>query len=288
VGALNRSGYAGGMFAAPWAAVGLFALGVAVGTAGTLIGAGGGFLLVPVLLVLHPHEPPENLTSLSLSVVFFNALSGTAAYARMKRVDYRSGIMFAAAAIPGAIAGAMVTSFLPRRTFDTIFGIVLTLAGGALLLARPRPDASAAPLPHPGRSHRVIVESDGTRHEYSFRPEVGIALSVVVGFASSLLGIGGGIIHVPALIYLLGFPAHIATATSHFILVFMALAGTSVHIANGALAHGFQRAAWLCAGAVLGAQLGARLSTRVNGKWIVRFLAVALLFVGVRILVGAR
>ena len=277
------------MFAALWSGAGLFALGVAVGTGGTLIGAGGGFLLVPVLLLLHPHEPPENLTSLSLTVVFFNALSGTIAYARMKRVDYRSGLMFAAAAIPGAIAGAMVTSYLPRRTFDTIFGIVLTLAGGALLLARPRPEATAAPPGAlPGRSHRVIVEQDGTRHEYSFRPELGIALSVVVGFASSLLGIGGGIIHVPALIYLLGFPAHIATATSHFILVFMALAGTSVHLANGALAHGFQRAAWLCAGAILGAQVGARLSTRVKGKWIVRLLAVALLFVGVRILVGSR
>ncbi len=269
------------------AAVGLVLLGVLIGAAGTIIGVGGGFLLVPVLLVLYPHDRPETLTAVSLAVVFLNALSGSVAYARMKRVDYRSGLLFAAAAIPGAIAGAMATSHLPRRAFDMLFGFVLTVAGVALLLLRPAatPRSRAA---RPGSAHRLIVEADGTRHEYSFRPAVGIVISVVVGFASSLLGIGGGIVHVPALIYLLGFPAHIATATSHFILVFMALTGTLVHIASGALALGFRRAVWIGAGALVGAQAGARLSTRVKGVWIIRALAIGLLFVGVRLLVTAR
>jgi uncharacterized protein len=108
-----------------------------------------------------------------------------------------------------------------------------------------------------------------------------------VGFVSSLLGIGGGIIHVPALVYLLGFPAHIATATSHFILAVMSLTGTAVHIATGAFAPGALRAVLLGAGALAGAQVGARVSKRVHGKWILRSLAVGLMFVGLRILLLA-
>ena len=79
----------------------LFPLGLAIGAFGTLIGAGGGFILVPILLILYPNENTELITSISLAVVFFNALSGSLAYARMKRVDFKSGIVFAVATIPG-------------------------------------------------------------------------------------------------------------------------------------------------------------------------------------------
>ena len=70
----------------------LLFLGLVVGAIGTVVGAGGGFLLVPALLLLYPSERPETITSISLAVVFFNALSGSIAYARMKRIDYKSGL----------------------------------------------------------------------------------------------------------------------------------------------------------------------------------------------------
>ena len=73
--------------------LGLIALGIAVGAYGTLIGAGGGFVLMPVLLLLYPNQSADVLTSISLAVVFFNALSGSEAYALMKRIDYRSGFI---------------------------------------------------------------------------------------------------------------------------------------------------------------------------------------------------
>ena len=266
----------------------LVLIGIAVGAFGTLIGAGGGFLLVPALILLYPHDRPENLTSISLAVVFFNAFSGSFAYARMGRIDYRSGVLFAAATIPGAIAGAIVTNYLPRRTFDLIFALVLMSAGVALLIAGAKESPVHAPQPVPGRTVRTVVEADGTRHVFSYHPAVGIVLSVFVGFASSLLGIGGGIIHVPALVYLLNFPTHVATATSHFILVFMALAGSAVHLATGALAQGIVRAVALGVGAMIGAQFGARFSERVHPHWILRSLGAGLAFVGFRILLLAR
>jgi uncharacterized membrane protein YfcA len=84
---------------------------------------------------------------------------------------------------------------------------------------------------------------------------------------------------------LLNFPVHVATATSHFVLAVMALTGTVTHVATGVFAHGIRRTAVLSVGVVLGAQTGARLSHRVGGKWILRGLALAMIFVGIRLLI---
>ena len=120
--------------------LGFIALGFGVGAYGTLIGAGGGFILMPLLLLMYPEENPDRLTAISLAVVFANALSGSAAYARMRRIDYRSGLMFAAAAVPGAIVGALQTSSVSRDRFNIIFSVVM-IAGSHGHGAAPEPGA---------------------------------------------------------------------------------------------------------------------------------------------------
>jgi len=266
--------------------LGLMALGTAVGCYGTLIGAGGGFVLMPILLLLYPDQSTDLLTGISLAVVFFNALSGSEAYALLKRIDYKSGLIFSMATIPGAILGALHTSYIPRRTFDLIFAVLL-LAGAAFLGWQPpkkEGDDPEPPIAGRFRLTRRVVDAHGIRYDYAFNGPLGIAISLFVGYVSSFLGIGGGIIHVPALSYLLNFPIHIATATSHFILAIMALTGTVVHILTGTFAHGVHRTLVLAIGVVFGAQIGARLSEKVRGRWIIRGLAMALGLVGLRIL----
>lgn len=270
----------------------LLPLGLAIGAFGTLIGAGGGFILVPILLIVYPNENTEVITSISLAVVFFNALSGSVAYARMKRVDYKSGITFAIATVPGAILGAVLVAYVPRHAFDITFGVIM-IAAGIFLWVSARDDYSRAQahahqlangdIPAPWTA-RDFIDADGMRHRYAYNPVIGIVLSVFVGFLSSLLGVGGGFIHVPALTGLLNFPVHVATATSHFVLAVMALTGTLVHVASGVFAHGVRRTAVLAVGVVLGAQVGARLSNRVGGKWIIRGLAIAMVLVGIRLI----
>jgi uncharacterized membrane protein YfcA len=263
----------------------LLPIGVLVGIFGTLIGAGGGFLLAPLLLLMYPHESPEILTSISLAVVFFNAFSGSVAYARMRRIDYFSGTIFALATVPGAVVGALTTTYIPRRVFDLIFGSCMILVALFLLMRPHRYAGSRQPAPH--QIQRTLVDATGTPYTYAYNPVLGVTLSTVVGYLSSLLGIGGGIIHVPAMVNLLHFPVHIATATSHFALAVMALAGTIVHIATGTFHHGVRRTIVLALGVLVGAQLGARLSHAVQGVWILRGLAAALGAVGVRILLQA-
>ncbi|MGH7874204.1 MAG: sulfite exporter TauE/SafE family protein [Candidatus Binatia bacterium] len=269
----------------------LFPLGLAIGAFGTLIGAGGGFILVPILLILYPNENAELITSISLAVVFFNALSGSLAYARMKRVDFKSGVVFAVATIPGAILGAISVAYVPRRAFDLVFGLIM-IAAAVFLWLSAKDDhvhgAVKAPPSDSGKNSgkptvRDFVDADGVRYRYAYNQVVGVVLSIFVGLVSSLLGVGGGFIHVPALTRLLNFPVHIATATSHFVLAVMALTGTIVHIAQGAFEHGVRRTAILAVGVLIGAQIGARLSNRIGGKSIIRGLALALVFVGLRL-----
>src|SRR6185369_7901294 len=212
----------------------LLPLGVAIGAFGTLIGAGGGFILVPILLIVYPDENTELITSISLAVVFFNALSGSFAYARMKRIDFKSGIVFAVATIPGAILGAISVAYVPRQVFDIVFGVLMIAAGAFLWLSAKEDHAHGSAKAAATNSSastgkltfRDFIDADGVRYQYAYNPVIGIVLSVFVGFVSSLLGVGGGFIHVPALSRLLNFPVHVATATSHFVLAIMALTGT--------------------------------------------------------------
>ena len=114
-------------------------------------------------------------------------------------------------------------------------------------------------------------------------------ISVFVGFLSSLLGIGGGVIHVPSMTTVLHFPIHIAVATSQFVLALMAGQGTAVHFVTGTLSwdDSLVRAALLASGAIPGAQLGALLSRRLKGSVVVQALSVALVLVGGRLAIKA-
>jgi len=260
-------------------------LGGIVGVFGTLVGAGGGFILTPTLLVLYPTASPTTITAISLVVVFFNALSGSIAYARQRRIDYRSGIAFAAATFPGSILGVLVVAFSPRRLFDALTGLLL--AGLAIWLLTSHGPEDEVPTGHAG-SERTITDRQGTTYHYRVPVRRGVLFSLGVGFVSSFLGIGGGVIHVPLLVRALGFPTHIATATSHFVLANMAAVGSVTHIVTGDFAGGtgLHRALALSVGVVIGAQLGAWVSQRIQGAMIQRLLAVALAALAVRLLVG--
>ena len=269
----------------PTTAALLVVIGVAVGAFGTIVGSGGGFILTPVLLLLYPHDRPATITAISLTAVFFNAASGSAAYAHQRRIDYRSGLAFAAAALPGSIAGALVVSSVSRSQFDLLMAIVLVALAVWLLIGEP--GGRRPPRGH--LTHRTLTDRYGTTYNYDVPLRRGIAYSTVVGFVSSFLGIGGGVIHVPLLVRALGFPTHLATATSHFVLAIIAGTGAATHVAAGSFAHGhgIRRAIALSVGVVGGAQLGARLSLRASGRTVEILLGVALLVLAARLSLAA-
>jgi uncharacterized membrane protein YfcA len=259
--------------------------GLLVGAYGTLVGSGGGFLIVPTLLLIY-HATPQQAAGTSIAVVFLNALSGTVSYARQRRVDYKAGVAFSMATIPGAIAGAFLTSLVAGRAFDVLFSTLL-ICLAAFLLWKPLRDQAThevdvSHVPRRWLIERELSDAYGERYKYHYDLRRGIVLSLFIGVFSSLLGIGGGIIHVPVLIHLLGFPAHLATATSHFILVITAAIGTITHMGLGHVLWG--PAIFMGIGVIAGAQFGAWFGQRVGGALMVRLLSVALIVVGLRLL----
>ena len=264
----------------------LLLLGLGVGALGTLIGAGGGFILMPILLLTRPDDKPATLTAISLAVVCCNAFSGSYWYAKMKRVDFKSGLLFLITGVPGAAAGAYVVQFIPREEFNFAFSLLL-IAGGIYIFLKTFGDGLHSHGFRPAFK-RTLVDAEGICHEYGYSLGLGMTLSFVVGMASSILGIGGGIIYVPAMVNLLSFPVHLATATSHFMQAVMSAVGTVVHLFDGSLTRAEAPGLLaLCAGAVIGARLGAHLSKRIHGRWIMRILAIALSLAGVRVLAAA-
>jgi uncharacterized membrane protein YfcA len=248
-----------------------------VGALGTLIGAGGGFILVPVLLILFPDMKPETITATSLAVVFANATSGSFAYSRTGKIDYRSGFLFALAGVPGVFIGILLVRHVSRATFDPAFGVLL-LALGIYLVTRKMKAG------HTFNGFRPTMERTIAGETFRFNLWLALVISFFVGIASSFFGIGGGIIHVPALVFLLNFPVMIATATSHFILAMMSLIATSEHAWHGSLAPGLHLVAWLAPGVIVGAQIGGRLAHRIHGNLIIRILGAALALASIRFL----
>ena len=246
----------------------LFLLGLAVGTFGTLVGIGGGFLLVPLFILLL-HWNPQNAVGTSLTVVFFNALSGSLAYIKQKRVYYDAAIRFSIATLPGAFLGSYLVKYFTGFSFQLTFG-VLVIFLAFFMFFRPA---------------KKNADKTFDKKTFTYNRPLGILMSVVVGFLSSILGIGGGIIHVPMMIYVLSFPTHIATATSHFILAISTFFGVTSHFM---LNHILIKPALIIgAGAVIGAQIGAKLSAKVNSRLIIILLSITLLVLGIRLIMTA-
>ena len=246
----------------------LLAVGIFVGFFGTLVGVGGGFILVPLLTLVY-HLSPQYAVGTSLCIVALNALSGTVVYVQQKRIDYRAGIYFGLATLPGSFIGAYLLRYISASMFDIGFGVFLLFIA-TYMLTRKKIVSKA-------------VTSTHTAAPHSYSLGLGIFISFFVGFFASIAGIGGGVIHVPAMIYLLKFSPFIAIPTSHFILAISATFAAASHSLIGEVEWMFLP--FLGIGAVIGAQFGGKLSHKVESIWLLRGLMIAMIFVAIRLIV---
>lgn len=266
----------------------LLFIGLFAGVYGCIIGAGGGFILMPALLLMHPFEQPSSLTATSLIAVFVNSLSGSIAYARAKRIRYRYVGALIAGMLPGSVIGAMLSRIVERSLFNLAFGVLLIALSAYLLLkSGKQPHANTMGGYYENRSRDELAHECGgircdTWSGFFIIALLGCAVATVGIFA----GVGGGIMLVPILVGLVGMPTHIATATSMAAVCANSLIGVLTHFASGTAFNIFE-AVVIGVGVTAGAQIGAALSGRISSEWILRLLAGALGIVGVRILLTA-
>ncbi|MCI5896349.1 MAG: sulfite exporter TauE/SafE family protein [Sutterella sp.] len=256
----------------------LFGLGIGVGAFGAMVGIGGGLIMVPLfmLTMMTPNGSTFNnvqeVIGTSLFGVLLNAMSGTWAYIRQQKVIFRAAIPFALATVPGAFFGSYITDYFTGRSFSLVFGTALCLLA-ILMYSKSK-----------GKKATVEVK-DYTFDTSGNKILLGVALSFFVGFLSSILGIGGGVIHVPMLVFALGFPPHIAVATSTFVLMVSAAVGV---VGHAMLAH----IVWVPAlavgfGAIVGAQIGAMLSKKSRPRLIIVILSCVMFVLGLQFVVRA-
>ncbi|MEW6026487.1 MAG: sulfite exporter TauE/SafE family protein [Planctomycetota bacterium] len=249
----------------------LVIIGIIIGAVGTLAGIGGGIFIVPILLSFYGFSP-QTAIGTSLLVVAFNAFSGTVAYARYKRIYFPLGVIIIVSGIPGIVIGAYAADLFTGAAFKIVFSAVLILVATHLLFRRNKLSGDAAAC-LPDRTTPVVRAGTPLRLSTGMTVSV-VLIGFITGFIASVLGIGGGIIHVPALIYLLKIPVHIATATSHFILFNTVLLSLVPHTLLGHI--DYHSGLLLGLGALLGAQAGAYISSRVHSRVIMIILALVL------------
>ncbi len=260
----------------------LVPVGVAVGFVGSLIGVGGGFFVVPFILVFLPGFTPETATAASLGIVFLSAVSATAGNVPRKRIDYRTGLLLAAGTLPGAWVGREAIGRLTDRQFSVAFGALLIAI--ALYLLFVRLTSGKGLVRGAAREH---VDREGRVHRYEVNAAAGVAWALVVGLVSSLFGVGGGLLLVPFLVVAYGMPTILSTSTAQFTFLFAALLGFAEAARRGQVTGpGLMVLGTLGAGVIVGAQVGVAVARRVRDR-VIR-LAISAVLVGVGVLLLLR
>ncbi|MGG4488490.1 sulfite exporter TauE/SafE family protein [Metabacillus idriensis] len=264
----------------------LVLIGLIAGTIGSLVGLGGGIIVVPAMLfssayfTIFENVTPQTAVGTSLLVVIFTGLSSTLAYMKVKKVDYKSGLIFFIGSGPGGIIGAYLNKYLNLDSFSLYFGLFMIFVS-LLLMMR---DKWKPKYREPGQGDviRYYPSENGKETAYFYKPVPAVFISFGVGFISGLLGIGGGALMVPAMVLLFLFPPHIAVATSMFIIFLSGISSSVMHIALGNVNWLFALA--LIPGAWAGGKAGAMIATKLSGKAVINLLRFVLIAAGLKLI----
>jgi uncharacterized protein len=271
-------------------------LGGGVGLLSGMFGVGGGFLTTPLLIFYG--IPPTVAAASAATQVTGASVSGALAHYRRGGVDVQMGAVLVAGGILGAIAGAGIFNLLTNwGQIDTIIALLyVALLGsiGTLMMREAWASVTAKlrglTLPPSRRRHHPLVASLPMRWRFYasglyISPLAPLLLGFVTGILTVLLGVGGGFIMVPAMLYLLGMATRVVVGTSLFQILFVTAATTMVH-ALTTQAVDIVLAALLLIGSVIGAQVGAQLATKVAPDFLRLFLAAIVIGVAIRMALG--
>lgn len=272
----------------------LLGIGGIVGFLSGMFGVGGGFLITPFLLFIG--VPPGVAVATGANQVVASSISGVLAQLKRKAVDFRMGIVLLIGGLIGSWAGVWVFSWMTALGQVDLFVqlsyvLFLGLIGGMMFvesaraLLRARRQGGAAPV----RRAHIHTWVHGLPFKMKFRAS-GLYISVLpplgvgalVGFLAGIMGVGGGFILVPAMIYVLGMPTKVVIGTSLFQIIFVTGFTTVVHAVNSHTVD-MLLALLLIIGGVIGAQLGTLVGVRLKAEQLRILLAAMVLAVAIKI-----
>jgi uncharacterized membrane protein YfcA len=252
--------------------------GIAAGIFGSLLGLGGGILIVP-MLTLGFGLPLREAVGVSLVSVIVTSAAAAAVYLERDVADLRLGMTLELFTATGAILGGAIAVFLPARALEGLFAALLIYVSATMLRAARRSAgraaASAAASAATASAHSRIERVLGRREPALQRVPLGIVGSVFAGVLSALLGIGGGLVKVPVMHLVMGVPLRVATATSNLMIGITASTSAIIYLLSGGIAP--FAAGPTALGVFVGASIGSRSAHRLPlGGLRIRFVAVLL------------
>ncbi|HEY5820205.1 MAG TPA: sulfite exporter TauE/SafE family protein [Mesorhizobium sp.] len=271
----------------------LLAMGAAVGFLSGMFGVGGGFLITPLLIFYN--IPPAIAVATGANQVIASSFSGALAHFKRGSLDFKLGFVLLAGGIVGSSIGAYVFAILRAvgqldLFISLLYVALLGTVGGLMLIEsvnalRATRGGATVTMKKPGQHnwiHRLPLKMRfrASKLFVSVIPVIGIGAAI--GFLASIMGVGGGFIMVPALIYMLKVPTNVVVGTSLFHIVVTAAYTTIVHATTNQTVDVIL-AILLMIGGVAGAQYGAKAGQRLRGEQLRALLALLVLAVALRL-----
>jgi uncharacterized membrane protein YfcA len=260
----------------------MFGISIAAGVLGSLLGLGGGIIVVPALTLLLKIDIRFAIGASIVSVIATSS-GAAAAYVRERMTNLRVAMFLEMATTAGALSGAFLAGIISGRWLYLVFGVVLGYSAVAML--RHRKDVAGRPVPPDWLADRLQLHdtyfdaAENKQIDYRVtHTTLGICLMYIAGLVSGLLGIGSGALKVPAMDLAMRLPIKVSTATSNFMIGVTAAASAGVYFARGDI-NPFL-AAPVAAGVLVGATGGSLLlgrlkSERVRGVFVVVLLGIS-------------
>ncbi len=266
----------------------LLGLGGGVGYLSGLFGVGGGFLMTPLLIFIG--VAPAVAVATEANQIVAASVSGMLAHWRRANVDFKMGGVLLAGGLVGSTFGVWLYSLLRELgqldlvialayvAFLGIIGSLMLVEAGRTILRRRRPSGAARKLHQHTWLHGLPFKLRFRKSKLYISALLPLGIGLFVGILAAIMGVGGGFVMVPAMIYLLGMPTAVVVGTSLFQIIFVTANVTFLQAVNNQTVD-VVLAVMLLTGGVIGAQLGSRHTGRLPGEYLRGLLALLVLLV---------
>jgi len=262
--------------------IGLIVFALIAGLLGSLLGLGGGIIIIPALTLVFGYQIQVAIGA-SLIGVIATSTGAASHYVQEELTNIRLGMVLETATTVGSIVGALVAVYANQHLLAIAFGIFLVY-GAIYMIRRPERLSPPAPLEDDGKSFKIRGNFFDRKLNKEVTYEVknldrGLVASAGAGIMSGLLGVGGGLIKVPVMNIWMGVPMKAAAATSNFMIGVTALAGTLVYYGYGFLSP--LVSAIVAVGVFFGATIGSRIAYLTTGTCLRKFFAVVMIAIAI-------
>lgn len=253
---------------------------------GSIVGIGGGIIIVPTLVYLGvDHIILHGITTqiaigTSSVILIVTGLSSSLGYLKTKQVDIKNGSIFLFGLLPGSLIGSFLSQYLTLKSFNLYFGIFMIFVA-ILLMVRHK--IKPFKIFNKPKYEKTYIDAEGKTYHYSVPPLVAFVATLLIGILTGLFGIGGGALMTPLMLIVFRFPPHVAVGTSMMMIFFSSVMSSIGHIIQGHVAWDYSIV--LIISSYIGAKIGVKVNHSIKSDTVVMLLRTVMLLIGAYLII---